>query len=83
MENFLEKNSVILVGGFFRNLVNKKLCRKPFFRYSSEFQYLGFRYSSRHLYKNHFASKIRTIMDNRFELVALPGGKFSLQSVNL
>ena len=34
----------------FRYLVNKKLRRSPFFRYCSEFRYLGFRYSSRHLY---------------------------------
>ena len=34
----------------FRYLVNKKLRRRPFFRYSSEFRYLGFRYSSRYLY---------------------------------
>ena len=42
--------SVITVTGFFRYLVIKKLRRKPFFRYYSEFRYLGFRYSSRYLY---------------------------------
>ena len=47
--------SVITVTGFFRYLVIKKLRRKPFFRYYSEFwyyrefRYLGFRYSSRYL----------------------------------
>ena len=44
------KNSVILVSGFFRYLVNKKLCRRPFSRYYSKFRYLGFRYSSWYLY---------------------------------
>ena len=34
----------------FRYSINKKLRRRPFFRYYSEFRYLGFRYSSRYLY---------------------------------
>ena len=34
----------------FRYSVNKKPRRRPFFRYCSEFRYLGFRYSSRYLY---------------------------------
>ena len=34
----------------FRYSVNKKPRRRPFFRYYSEFRYLGFRYSSRYLY---------------------------------
>ena len=42
--------SVITVTGLFPYLVNKKLRRRPFFRYYSEFRYLGFRYSSRYLY---------------------------------
>ena len=45
-----EINSVIAVTGFFRYLLNKKHRRSPFFRCSSEFRYLGFRYSSRYLY---------------------------------
>ena len=48
--------SVITVTGFFRYLVIKKLRRKPFFRYYSEFRYLGFRYSSRYLYWKCFNS---------------------------
>ena len=44
------KNSVISVSRFFRYLVNKNLRRRPFFRNSSEFRYLGFRYSGRYLY---------------------------------
>ena len=35
----------------FRYSVNKKPRRRPFFRYYSEFRYLGFRYSSRYLYR--------------------------------
>ena len=45
-----QNDSVIPVTRFFRYSVNKNLRRRPFFRYSSEFRYLGFRYSSRYLY---------------------------------
>ena len=45
-----QNNSVIAVTRFFRYSVNKILRRRPFFRYSSCFRYLGFRYSSRYLY---------------------------------
>ena len=52
MEVALVIDSGIPVIGFFRYLVNKKLRRRPFFRYYSEFRYLGFRYSSRYLYQH-------------------------------
>ena len=53
----VQNNSVIPVTRFFRYLLNKKLRRSPFLRYSSEFRYLGFRYSSRYLYIDSFGAE--------------------------
>ena len=65
-----QNDSVISVTRFFRYLVNKKLRRRPFFWYSSEFRYLGFRYSSRYLYTTSLAAakmEMRTVCHSPLE----------------